>query len=158
MNDKNIRYKAVIVGGGHKLKKNKRFAQTLGLSNITFTGYADDTQPFFKKAYCFILPSLEEGSGSIAVLEAMAAGLPIIASDIDGIPEDVVGGVSGILVAPANPQALAAAIEKLLKNRRLAQRFGRKAKIKFREKYSSGRVRSALKKFLHLSVLPDNTE
>lgn len=148
LNNKHMPFQAVIVGGGHKLNTNKHLAQKLEFTNVSFTGYVEDIKPFIYKAYCFILPSLEEGGGSIAVLEAMAAGLPVIATDIDGIPEDIENGISGILVPPANPHALAAAIEKVLKNPHLAQTLGRNAKKRISKKYSDGHVKRCLKKLL----------
>jgi len=113
-------------------------------------GPIDDLPAILSEAYCFILPSLEEGGGSIAILEAMEAGLPVITTNIDGIPEDITNGISGILVPPANPQALAMAIEKILKNPRLARVLGRNAKIKFAKKYSEPSVRKNIQKLLKL--------
>lgn len=111
-------------------------------------GPVDDLTSLFARAYAFVLPSLEEGSGSIAILEAMAAGLPIIATNVDGIPEDVKDGLSGILVPPANPHALADAIEKLLANPSLARRLGQNARSQYQKKYSERNVRTNLKKIL----------
>lgn len=111
-------------------------------------GPVHDLTPLLARAYCFVLPSLEEGSGSIAVLEAMAAGLPVIATDVDGIPEDVQDGVSGLLVPPKNPRALAAAIERLITNPKLATDMGNRAARAFRLTYNERNVRQSLKIFL----------
>jgi len=72
------------------------------------------------------VPSIEEGFGNVGV-EALAAGLPVVASRVGGLPEIVTDGVTGYLVEPANAAELAAALERLLLDpaRRLA--FGRAA-------------------------------
>ena len=72
----------------------------------------------------FVLPSLWEGFG-LVLLEAMAAGRPIVASAVGPIPEIVVDGVTGLLVPPGDPAALAEAIVKLLRDSELAAAFGR---------------------------------
>jgi glycosyltransferase involved in cell wall biosynthesis len=74
----------------------------------------------------FVLPSLYEGLG-IAVLEAMARSLPVIASRVGGVPEIIDDGVTGILVAPADPRAIAEAIRLLLRNREKAYTLGANA-------------------------------
>ena len=148
LNMRGLEYKAFIVGTGSDLEKNKHIARDLHLSNVTFTGQVDDTSSYLKHAYAFVLPSLEEGSGSIAILEAMACGLPIVASDIDGIPEDVEDGKSCLLVPPGNPLALAEAMEKILRRPRFAQKLGQAAQTRFQSKYSENRVRMSVKKLL----------
>jgi glycosyltransferase involved in cell wall biosynthesis len=67
----------------------------------------------------FVLPSLYEGFG-IVLLEAMAAGVPIVATNVDGIKEVVIDGVSGILVPPKNPEAIASAVTKIIESPHLA--------------------------------------
>ena len=153
LNRRHIPFRAVIVGGGHELVKNKLLAHELKLTSITFTGFVEDIKPYMNSAYCFVLPSLEEGSGSIAVLEAMAAGLPIIATNIDGIPEDIENGISGILVPPGNPYALADAIEKIVTTPRLARRLGCSAYDQYMNKYHSEKVTKALRKIVMAEAL-----
>jgi glycosyltransferase involved in cell wall biosynthesis len=77
----------------------------------------------FERADIFVFPSHYEGM-PMAVLEAMAAGLPIVATAVGGIPELVMDGVNGILVRPRAPQDLAGAIEKLLNDVPLRSRLG----------------------------------
>jgi glycosyltransferase involved in cell wall biosynthesis len=70
----------------------------------------------------FVLPSLLEGL-PLAVLEAMAAGKPVIATQVGGTNEAIINGKSGVLVPPADPMALARAIRKLLSDTSLAERL-----------------------------------
>ena len=78
----------------------------------------------------------------------MAAGLPVVATNVDGIPEDITDGVSGLLVPPGNATALADAIKTLLTNPYLAQNLGRNASMQFRRKHATGSVRMSIKNFL----------
>lgn len=83
----------------------------------------------------YTLPSVKEGF-PFAILEAMQAGLPIIATSVGGIPEMIINGTNGLLVPPADPQALAEAIIKLLENKELAKKFGDQAKIDVAQNFS----------------------
>ncbi len=80
---------------------------------VIFTGHLDDPRPALAAMDIFVLPSLNEGQGRAAV-EAMAAGLPVIASEVGGLPEVLDGGGAGLLVPPGDPAALAAALDELL--------------------------------------------
>lgn len=110
-----------IVGDGTLSGELKDFSRKLGISNsVKFFGKFADVIPFYKKMNVFVLPSLYEGFG-IVLLEAMAAGVPIVATNVDGIKEVVVDGVSGILVPPKNPEAIASAVTKIIESHHLAR-------------------------------------
>jgi glycosyltransferase involved in cell wall biosynthesis len=85
----------------------------------------------------FVLPSLYEGL-PLTVLEAMAAGKPVIATAIGGTDEAVVDGLTGLLVPTKDPNALAAAIRMLLSDKVLANRLAKAGKDRVTEKLSSG--------------------
>jgi glycosyltransferase involved in cell wall biosynthesis len=82
---------------------------------VEFLGWRSDLEKLFSVWDVFALPSLEEGFG-ITALEAMAAGLPVVATDVGGLPEVVQHGITGWLVAPRRPGELAERLRDLLTN------------------------------------------
>lgn len=103
-----------LVGDGELLPDVKRQVEGSGLSaHVTFTGAVSDVWPFLDRAHVFCLPSTYESLG-IAVLEAMAAGLPVVATRVGGIPELVDEGVTGILVGAGDHLALAKGLTTVL--------------------------------------------
>jgi glycosyltransferase involved in cell wall biosynthesis len=82
-----------------------------------------------------VLPSLEEGSGSVSLLEAMMHGNCVVASGIDGIPEDIRDGIDGLLVPPADPVALADALQSVLSDAGLRRALGEAARRRFMERF-----------------------
>jgi L-malate glycosyltransferase len=114
----------VIVGDGKCLHDLKELASQKGLSDVfQFAGFHSNTYQFMQSFDIFALPSLSEGLSS-AILEAMAISLPIIATNVGGIPELVKNGENGLLVAPANPVELSQAIQHLVENPAEAERMG----------------------------------
>ena len=116
-----------IVGGGPELPRLRARARELGLGErVTFLGEVPDggaVRREYLAADLFCLPSLQEGFG-IVFLEAMAAGLPIVAARTAAVPEVVPGGEAGLLVPPRDPAALAAALARLLDDEALRRRLG----------------------------------
>jgi len=114
-----------LVGDGplrgrvEKLVKEKGFER-----NVKFLGVREDVAKLLSEADVFILPSDWEGV-PLSILEAMAASKPVIATSVGGVPELVENGVSGILVPPGNPEALAKAILHLANDPDLRQRMGK---------------------------------
>ncbi len=95
--------------------------------SVHFLGERWDVARFMRLADCFVLPSLYEGM-STALLEAMALGLPVVATAVSGTPEVVTEGETGYLVPPADPVSLAAAINSVIEDPKAATRMGRAAK------------------------------
>ena len=93
-----------------------------------------DAHKYLKAFDLFVLPSIKEGM-PWTVLEAMAAGLPIVAAKVGGVPEMIENGKSGILVEPQNPQELAAAIKKIIADDNLRKFLGDNALIAVKEKF-----------------------
>lgn len=138
-----------VVGGGSMLEANRRLARRLRVDGaVTFTGRVDDVRPYLDSADAFVFPAIEEGSGSLAVLEAMSVGLPLIASRVDGLPEDVVDGVSGLLVPAMDAAALAAGIQRLHADDELAQALGRGARAVYRKRFNLESMRRGVARVL----------
>jgi glycosyltransferase involved in cell wall biosynthesis len=86
-----------------------------------------------------VLPSYSEGV-SLALLEAMAAGLPVIATAVGGLPEVVTDEVNGLLIPPRDPEALARALDRLLVDPDFARRLGEQARAEVEAHYSLERL------------------
>jgi len=117
-----------IVGNGKMLSHYKR--RTLN-PNVHFLGYRTDTERIIASSDILVLPSYREGTPR-AISEAMAAGKPIIATDVGGIPEQVRDRINGYLVPIRNPRILANRIEYLARNPKLCVRFGDQGKQRAR--------------------------
>ncbi|MFP4056675.1 MAG: glycosyltransferase family 4 protein [Candidatus Brocadiia bacterium] len=110
-------------------------AGELGIADrVRFTGYREDVPAVMNALDLFVLPSHEEPFG-IVVLEAMAAGRPIVATEAGGVPEIVRHEREALLAPPGEPQALAAAIARLLADPPLAQGLGRAAQTRVAEEF-----------------------
>jgi len=124
-----------IVGGGTFVNNGRStprdyrreleaMAQRLGLGErVVFTGARNDVADVLSQVVVSVLPSLSEGVPN-TVLESMAAGVPVVATRVGGIPEAVEDGESGLLVPARDPAALARAIGRLLEDHDLARRLG----------------------------------
>jgi glycosyltransferase involved in cell wall biosynthesis len=108
------RFRLVVVGAGPELNRLETEAVALGIAGDTiFAGSAARVAPYYSLANVFILPSHSEGSPNV-LLEAMASGVPVVATAVGGVPEIVQPGVNGLLVPPGEPQAMADGISRLL--------------------------------------------
>lgn len=104
----------IIAGDGPDMSRLKELSVSLKISDrIVFTGYIDNIPEFLSCLDIFVVPSIAEGL-SITTIEAMTAGLPVVASNTGGLPELVKHGETGLLVEPRNPKSIADAVEKLL--------------------------------------------
>lgn len=119
--------KVVIVGDGEERDKIEKWIHEEGLAGSVFlTGYQNEVRPYLALMDAFAFPSKSEGFGT-ALLEAMAVGKPVIATDVDGMRELVRDGENGLLVPPADAVALARAIEYLRLDPAAARRIGQQA-------------------------------
>jgi len=127
----------VIAGKGTVEDQLKRYATRLGLeNNVHFAGFvsSDKLLRHYQNASMFVLPSYYEGLPTV-LLEAMACGLPVVATSVGGVPELVEDGKTGILVAPRKPEMLAEAIIKLLNNPEMRRKIGQNARRHVVENY-----------------------
>jgi glycosyltransferase involved in cell wall biosynthesis len=124
LKDNQFPIRAKIVGSGDLLEKNMKMAKKLKLDDtIEFTGFVENISDILSESDIFIQPSLQEGSGSISVFEAMLSGVPVITTTCDGLPEDIENNFSGILIPPMNSESLAKAIMNLSTNNELINRL-----------------------------------
>ncbi len=122
--------KVGICGDGILHSKLEEQIQSLGLSDsVKLFGHSDDVEKFLASADVFVMPSLWEGL-PIALLEAMSAGLPVIATKVEGVEELITEGEHGLLVPTGNTSALTEAILKLLANPQLCRKMGAASKAK----------------------------
>lgn len=117
-------YKARIVGGGPDLQAAEEERRRLDLTELVeLVGERDDVAGILASSHIFALSSRSEAL-PISVLEAMAAGLPVVASRVGGVPELVLDGETGLIVPASDPRALAAALQCLVHDPALRARLG----------------------------------
>jgi glycosyltransferase involved in cell wall biosynthesis len=126
----------LIVGDGPERTSIEREAAALDLTGrVTFTGLVKSAEPYYGLADIAVLSSRTEGSPN-ALLEAMAARVPVVATRVGGIPEIVTDGESALLVPPSEVEPLAAALDRLLADRDLASHLADRAAAVVRERHS----------------------
>ncbi len=125
-----------IAGDGALEGRLREIAVALGMAGrVAFLGRVSPIAPLLAAADVVVLPSLSEGMPLVA-LEAMALGRPVVATCVGGIPEVVEDGVTGILVEPRDPQALASAILRLVARPQLARALGEAGEAHVRARYT----------------------
>jgi glycosyltransferase involved in cell wall biosynthesis len=125
-----VRCKCVIVGEGPL--KNELLKQTreLGLSGcVLFEGFRHDVRPYLQAGSVFVLTSYSEGL-PLAVLEALACGLPCVVTDVGGNAEAITNNVDGLLVAPGSVEAVANAVSYLATHPRERAEMSRMARVR----------------------------
>ncbi len=108
-------------------------------SAVQFLGYRRDVPDLMRVMDVMVLPSRTEAFGGVLV-EAMAAGTPVVAAHIDGIPEVVRDGETGFLIAGESPERYAEAMVRLLSDRELARRFGERGRVWAAERFDAASV------------------
>ena len=126
----------LLAGEGHLLDEAKTAVKTLSLeNNFHFLGYCRENIEFLKGLDIFVLSSREEGLGS-SIIEAMAAGLPVVGTDAGGIPELIQNNFNGFITPRESPEPLADALLKLAGDAELRRRFSANSLARSRD-YSS---------------------
>ncbi len=140
-----VPFRACLVGGGPLLEQHRRLATRLGLGGaVSIPGFVPDPGEYLRAADVFVLPSMRESSGSLSLIEALQAGLPVVASRCDGIPEDVEEGRSGLLIDPGDAAALGAALARMIGDPLLRKTLAGGAREAFRRRFTAERVVDAV--------------
>jgi glycosyltransferase involved in cell wall biosynthesis len=118
------RFRLEIAGDGPSMPELSRLTAELGITDrVQFLGMVRDVPALLSHAGMYVLSSVTEGV-SLTLLEAMACGLPVVATRVGGTPEVVIDSETGFLVPPSDPAVLAAALSRLFDDNALARRLG----------------------------------
>jgi glycosyltransferase involved in cell wall biosynthesis len=145
--------RVAIAGRGDEEARLRALATELGVADrLHLLGLRDDVDTVLAAADVFVQPSLSEGL-PLAVLEAMAAGLPVVATRVGGVAEAVRDGETGYLVPSADPPALADALAKVLGSEDRGAAFGARGRMRAEQEFSIG-VMAERYRNLYLRRLP----
>ncbi len=126
----------VIVGEGTERQRLEKMVHEMGVSDrVIWAGYRAGVPQLLPALDIFVQPSLHEGLPN-TVLEGMAAGLPVVATEVGGTPELVVNGMTGLLVPPGNPAALVDAITALSENPEARGSMGRAGRQRVQQHFT----------------------
>jgi len=130
----------ILVGDGFQGEEMRQYAVELGISDaVIFAGFRPNIAAFYSALDVFVLPSLLEGT-PMALLEAMSAKLPVIASEVGGVGRIIQDKENGLLVPPAHTEELASAILRLLRHSEEANRMAANALATIAERYSAKKM------------------
>jgi rhamnosyl/mannosyltransferase len=133
----------LLIGTGPLQKQLELTIERLGIeAKAHLLGHVEDLEPYYESASMLVLPSVSRAEAfGVVQIEAMAAGIPVVNTDLDsGVPEVSLHGVTGITVPPKDSRALAEAINLLLGNEEMRLKYGRAAAVRAREEYSASRM------------------
>ena len=132
----------VVVGDGDLGPEVRTLARRLGLSSrVTFTGWRHDLSRIYADLDVLVSCSKSEGT-PFAIIEAMAAGCPVVATAVGGVPDLIDDQVSGLLVPPGEPAPLAAAVLRLIRDPGFARALARSAADRVETRFGAGRLAS----------------
>jgi len=135
-----LQFSVDLIGSGPLLPDCVAMVEELGLKHtVNFLGNRHDVPEILSKAQLFVLSTNYEGL-PISILEAMRAGLPVVATDVDGIPEEVIDGESGLLVPRKDIGKMAYALEKLLSSPTIRKDMGDFGRHTFENQFSLKRM------------------
>ena len=135
----------LVAGAGPLRRSLEDLAEHVANGSVRFAGEVprDQMRELYRRACAVVVPSITDSgvqdATSIAVLEAMACGKPVVASNIGGLPEAITDGVDGLLVPEKSPEAIAEAVMNLLADDRVGRRIGAAARIRVSRQFSAER-------------------
>ena len=130
-------WKVLLIGGGPVYKQCKSYCSSIGLENIViFLGYTKEVEKYLAALDVFcLIPKNNEGFSN-AILEAMAMGRPIIATDVGGNAEAVIHNETGLIIPPNDSQSFAEAVLKMYRNPEVRVDMGKKAMKRAEEEFN----------------------
>jgi len=163
LRDRGVAFRCRIVGNGPLTEPLTRRARELDLEgDIEFLGGQpqERVKELFGEADVFVLPCVVARSGDrdgipVVLMESMALGVPVVSTTVSGIPELIESGRSGLLVPPGDPEALADALERLLRDPELGRRLAREARKTLETTFESRRNAGILWRQMHESRVVD---
>jgi glycosyltransferase involved in cell wall biosynthesis len=137
---KDLEWQLELIGNGPLREQLEAVTESLGLtSRVTFLGYRRDVPERIAEAQLFLLISKWEGFPR-SILEAMRAGLPVVASDVGGVQESVVDGITGFVVPRGDTERLRACLRQLITSPELRVRMGEAGRTRYEEKFTFNRL------------------
>lgn len=133
-------FEVTIAGAGSDREELLAKAIAAGLTNLVFIGFVEDTRSFLADQHLYVQPSRSEGF-CVAAHEAMQAGLPVLASRVGEMANSILPGVTGALVPPGDPEALASALARCLANPADLHSMGVASRERLLAQYSASRFR-----------------
>lgn len=144
LREKGVAFELYILGDGLLRKELEAGQRKLGLESVVkMPGFQDNIFEWLLKFDIFVISSIREGQ-PVVLLEAMSYGLPIVATNVGGIPDTLKNGEEGLLVEPGNPALLAAAMKKLIDDESLKESLGQKARERVERDFS---IKAICKKY-----------
>ena len=140
---KGLDFELLFVGKDGQGELAQGVARAASRDRIKLTGPIPEPWGIMKTFDCLVVPSLQEAMGRVT-LEAMACGVPLVVTDVGGLPEVVEDGKNGLVVPSKNPQRLAEAIATLLGDESLRKQFGERGRQVLREKFDLDQTRDRL--------------
>lgn len=147
----------VFVGAARSDKKATIWTEKLrqaGAERVSVMGFLEEKKllGWYRRADIAVVPSLNYESFSYTCAQAMAAGLPVVASHIGGIPETVEDGAHGLLIEPGDADELAQALIKLANDESCRQQMGRAGKTKARKQFAASYVAQRMSNSYHMAI------
>ncbi|WP_432736264.1 glycosyltransferase [Maridesulfovibrio sp. FT414] len=137
LKQKGLKFRILIAGKGQMEAELKAYAAELDVEErVSFLGFVKNMKSFYAAQDIFCLPSLWEGFG-YALVEAMTLEKPVVGFDTSSNPEVVSNGETGLLVAPGDSEQLASALEKLIRDKELRTKMGKKGRTRVLENFNT---------------------
>jgi len=147
--------KLIFAGDGPSKSELMKEAKRLSIHDrVIFLGLRKDMERIYAAIDIFVLPSTCREAFGMALIEAMAMKKPVVATEVGGIPEIVRDGVDGILVSPGDPNAIAAAVARLIDDRDLSGKIAREGQKTVERRFSDKAMGNTFEKMLEKIVKP----